>query len=76
MFRWLILVVMPLLLLGGCGDLEPDMQDTRTVSLNMDFHGKSYSRSSSIVSASELSQYNTHLILALPSWEYLTSSYK
>ena len=51
------------------------MQDTRTVILNMDFHGKSSSRSSSSVSASELSQYNTHLILALPSWEYLTSSY-
>jgi hypothetical protein len=42
----------------------------------MDFHGKSSSRSSSSVSASELSQYNTHLILALPSREYLTSSYK
>jgi hypothetical protein len=67
---------MPLLLLTDCGDLEPDMQDTRTVILNMDFHGKSSSRSSSSVSASELSQYNTHLILALPSWEYLTSSYK
>jgi hypothetical protein len=67
---------MPLLLLGGCGDLDPDMQDTRTVILNMDFHGKSSSRSSSSVSAAELSQYNTHLILALPSWEYLTSNYK
>jgi len=74
--RWLILVLMPLLLFTGCGDLEPDMQDTRTVILNMDFHGKSSSRSSSSVSASELSQYNTHLILALPSWENLTSSYK
>lgn len=74
--RWLILEVMSLLLLGGCGDLEPDMQDTRTVSLNMDFHGKSSSRSISSVSAAELSQYNTHLILAMPSWEYLTSSYK
>ena len=73
---WLILVLMPLLLLTGCGDLEPEMQDTRTVILNMDFHGKSSSRSSSSVSASELSQYNTHLILALPSWENLTSSYK
>ena len=40
MFRWLILVAMPLILLGGCGDLEADMQDTRTVSLNMDFHDK------------------------------------
>ena len=67
---------MPLLLFTGCGDLEPEMQDTRTVILNMDFHGKSSSRSSSSVSASELSQYNTHLILALPSREYLTSSYK
>ena len=76
MVRWLILSVMPLLLFTGCGDLEPDMQDTRTVILNMDFHGKSSSRSSSSVSASELSQYNTHLILALPSREYLTSSYK
>jgi hypothetical protein len=76
MFRWLLLAVMPLFLLAGCGDLEPDMQDTRTVILNMDFHGKSSSRSSSSVSASELSQYNTHLILALPSWEYLTSNYK
>ena len=74
--RLLILVLMPLFLFTGCGDLEPDMQDTRIVSLNMNFHGKASSRSSSSVSAAELSQYNTHLILALPSWEYLTSSYK
>ena len=60
MFRWLLLAVMPLFLVSGCGDLEPDMQDTRTVILNMDFHGKSSSRSSSSVSATELSQYNTH----------------
>jgi len=73
---WLVLVMLPLLLLTDCGDLEPEMQDTRTVILNMDFHGKSSSRSSSSVSAAELSQYNTHLILALPSWEYLTSNYK
>ena len=74
--RWLILVLIPLLLLTGCGDLEPEMQDTRTVILNMDFHGKSSSRSSSSVSATELSQYNTHLILALPSGEVLTSNYR
>ena len=67
---------MSLFIVTGCGDLEPEMQDTRTVILNMDFHGKSFSRSSSSVSASELSQYNTHLILALRSWEYLTSNYK
>jgi len=76
MVRWLILSVMPIFIFTGCGDLEPDMQDTRTVILNMDFHGKSSSRSRSSVSASELSQYNTHLILALPSWEYLTNNYK
>ena len=74
--QWPIFGVILFYLLSGCGDLEPEMQDTRTVILNMDFHGKSSSRSSSSVSASELSQYNTHLILALPSWEYLTSSYK
>ena len=74
--QWLLPVLMSLFLVTGCGDLEPEMQDTRTVILNMDFHGKSSSRSSSSVSASELSQYNTHLILALPSREYLTSSYK
>jgi hypothetical protein len=73
---WLILVLMPLFIFTGCGDLEPEMQDTRTVILKMDFHGKSSSRSSYSVSASELSQYNTHLILALPSWEYLTSNYR
>ena len=73
---WLFPVLMSLFLVTGCGDLEPEMQDTRTVILKMDFHGKSSSRSSSSVSASELSQYKTHLILALPSREYLTSSYK
>ena len=57
MVRWLILSVMPLFLVSGCGDLEPDMQDTRTVILNMDFHEKSSSRSSSSVSAAELSQW-------------------
>jgi len=73
--QWLLPVLMSLFLVTGCGDLEPEMQDTRTVILNMDFHGKSSSRSSSSVSASELSQYNTHLILALPSGEVLTSNY-
>ena len=76
MLQWMLLALMPIYLVTGCGDLEPEMQDTRTVILNMDFHGKSSSRSSSSVSASELSQYNTHLILALPSGEVLTSSYK
>ena len=61
--QWLLPVLMSLFLVTGCGDLEPDMQDTRTVILNMDFHGKSSSRSSSSVSASELSQYNTHVVV-------------
>ena len=74
--HWLILVMTSLFLLAACGDLEPDMQDTRTVSLNMDFHGKSNFRSSSSVSSAQLSQYNTHLILALPSWDDLTSNYR
>ena len=65
--RWTFFLVIPLFIYTGCGDLEPDMQDTRTVILNMDFHGKSSSRSSSSVSTTELSQYNTHLILAMPS---------
>ena len=64
--QWLLPVLISLFLVTGCGDLEPEMQDTRTVILNMDFNQKSSSRSSSSVSASELSQYNTHLILALP----------
>ena len=76
MSQWMVLALMPIYLVTGCGDLEPEMQDTRTVILNMDFHGKSSLRSSSSVSASELSQYNTHLILALPSGEVLTSSYR
>ena len=61
----LIIGAIPFFMFMGCGDLEPEMQDTRTVILNMDFHKKSSSRTSSSVSASELSQYNTHLILAL-----------
>ena len=61
MLQWMVLALIPLYLVTGCGDLEPEMQDTRTVILNMDFHGKASSRSGSRVSASELSQYNTHL---------------
>ena len=76
MLRWTFLLVIPLFIFMGCGDLEPHMQDTRTVILNMDFHKNSSSRTSSSVSAAELGNYKTHLIMALPSKEYLTSSYK
>ena len=77
---WLILLLMPLFLITGCGDLEPEMQDTmqetRTVILKMDLDHRSSSRTSS-TSHVVLSQYNTHLILALPSGEdNLTSNYE
>ena len=78
--QYLLMTLMPVYLVTGCGDLEPEMQDTmqdtRTVILKMDYHKKSSSRSSSSVFVSHLSQYNTHLILALPSREYLTSNYR
>ena len=67
--QYLLLTLMPIYLVTGCGDLEPEMQDTmqdtRTVILKMDFDQRSSSRSSSRVSPSELTQYNTHLILAV-----------
>ena len=66
--RWLILVLMPLFLFTGCGDLEPEMQDTRTVFLKMDFNQKSYSRTSNVDPA-ELSNYKTHLIMVMTSGE-------
>ncbi len=73
--QWLGLILISFLFLNACGDLEPYIQDTRTVTLKMNFHEKSSSRSRSSVSESELSEYSTHLILALPSNESLTSSY-
>jgi len=74
MLQWLIFGVIPFFLFSGCGDLAPEMQDTRTVTLKMDFNQRSSSRSSQI-SESELSDYKTHFIMAQPSWEYLSSSY-
>ena len=74
MSQWMVLALMPIYLVTGCGDLEPEMQDTRTVILKMGFDHRSSSRTSSI-SASELSQYYTHLILVLPSEENLHNSY-
>jgi len=75
MLRCQFLTLILLFIFTGCGDLEPEIQDTRTVTLKMDFQKRSSSRNSQNVSASELSQYNTHLIVAVPSWEYLSSSY-
>ena len=77
--QYLLMTLMPVYLVTGCGDLEPEMQDTmqdtRTVILKMDFDQRSSSRTSSVYTI-KLSQYNTHLILAMPSGEDLTSNYK
>ena len=74
-FLWLIIGVIPFFLFSGCGDLEPEMQDTGSVVLKMDFNQRSSSRSSQI-SPSEVSSHKTHLILALPSGENLSSNYR
>ena len=67
--------MIPFFLFSGCGDLEPEMQDTRAVVLKMNFNQRSSSRSSQI-SQAEVSNHKTHLILALPSMEPLSSNYK
>ena len=80
--RWLILVLIPLLLLTGCGDLEPEMQDTRTVILNMDFDQRSSSRTSraELINVDpykthiNVDPYKTHLIMVLTSGENLSNS--
>ena len=64
--QWLLPVLIPLFLVTGCGDLEPEMQDTRTVILNMDFDQRSSSRTSRVDPA-ELINYKTHLIMVLTS---------
>ena len=67
-------LLVPFFLISGCGDLEPEMQDTRSVVLKMNFNQSSSSRSSQITQA-EVSNYKTHLIAAIPSWEQLSSNY-
>ena len=71
---WLIFGLIPFFLISGCGDLEPEMLDTRSVVLKMNFNQRSSSRSWQI-SQAEVSNHKTHLILALPAWEQLSSSY-
>ena len=71
---WLIFGLAAFFLFSGCGDLEPEMQDTRSVVLKMNFNQRSSSRSSHITQA-EVSNHKTHLIVALPSWEQLSSNY-
>ena len=72
---WLMFGMIPFFLFSGCGDLEPEMQDTRSVVLKMNFNQRSSSRSSQITQ-SEVNNHKTHLILALPAWENLSSSYR
>jgi len=67
--------MIPFFLFSGCGDLAPEMQDKRSVVLKMNFNQRSSSRSSQI-SQAEVSSHKTHLILALPSWENLSSNYR
>jgi len=71
----LIFGLMSFFFFSGCGDLEPEMQDTRSVVLKMNFNQRSSSRSSQI-SQAEVSSHKTHLILALPAWENLSSNYR
>ena len=71
---WLIFGLVPFFLFSGCGDLEPEMQDTRLVVLKMNFNQRSSSRSSQITQA-DVSNHKTHLIAALPAWEQLSSNY-
>ncbi len=75
MLKWPIFWLIPFFLFSGCGDLEPEMQDTRSVILKMDFNQRSTSRNSG-VSQAEVSNHKTHLIFALPSGENLSSNYK
>ena len=71
---WLIFGLAPFFLFSGCGDLKPEMQDTRSVVLKMNFNQRFSSRNSQITQA-EVSNHKTHLIVALPSWEQLSSNY-
>ena len=71
---WLVFGVIPFFLFSGCGDLEPEMQDTRSIVLKMNFDQRSSSRSSQISQAA-LSNHKTHLILAVPAWVNLSRNY-
>ena len=70
----LILILVPFFIISGCGDLEPEMQDKRSVVLSMNFNQKSSSRGPNI-SRAEVRNHKTHLIVALPSLEQLSSNY-
>ena len=69
----LIIGAIPFFMFTGCGDLEPEMQDTRTVILNMDFDQRSSSRTSSFAPA-DLGNYKTHLIMVMTSENMVLTS--
>ena len=60
---------------SGCGDLESEMVEKRTISFDMDYAPNSMTKKSSNISASKASEYNSHLIIAIPSWESINSNY-
>ena len=70
----LLIIGTPFLLFSSCGDLELEMQDTRSIVLKMNFDQRSSSRSSQISQAA-LSNHKTHLILAVPAWVNLSRNY-
>jgi hypothetical protein len=78
----LLLTLMPIYLVTGCGDLEPEMQDTRTVILNMDFDQRSSSRTSraELINVDpyqthiNVDPYQTHLIMVLTSENIVLTS--
>jgi hypothetical protein len=67
--QYLLMTLIPVYLVTGCGDLEPKMQDTRTVILKMDFDQRSSSRTSRLDEdeLNDLINYQTHLIMVLTS---------
>jgi len=73
MSQWMVLALMLIYLVTGCGDLEPEMQNTRTVILNMDFDQRSSSRTSSF-SPADLGNYKTHLIMVMTSENMVLTS--
>lgn len=77
--QWMVLALTPLIFFMGCGDLEPEMSDTRTVILKMDLR-QNYSLRSSLAHESEPDNepdnYKTHLIMVLPYSEILYSEYQ
>ena len=75
MLWWMVLALVPFIFFTGCRDLEPEMHDTRTVMLKMDLRQTSSLRGS-LSHAAEPSDYKTHMIMVLPSWEVLYSEYQ